>query len=153
MASKRLVDRDAPPETEQDMQLYGFTVPGGLAHLAAEIERSRSLLSLRDDWDEEGSPGYAEATRHRAVALLLHNATRLWQQDRISVQAPTVRKGPAGSIDLDWRMPNRELLINVPTDPVESATYYGDDGSGGHRIKGALDTSADNRWLLRWLTE
>jgi len=153
MAAKRLIDRDAPPGTEHDMEVYGFTLPGDLAHLAAEIEQSRSMLSLPDDWDEEGSPGYAEATWHRAVALLVQNATRLWRQDRVSVQAPRVRKGPEGSIDLDWRAPDRELLINVPADPAEPATYYGDDGAGGHRIKGALDTSADNRWLLRWLTE
>lgn len=35
-----------------------------------EIERSRRILELNDDWDGEGSPGYAQPTLDIAVEVL-----------------------------------------------------------------------------------
>ena len=150
--ARELIDDD-PHEIEQDLRLHGFILPAALRHLAVEIERSRSMLDLPDDWDEAGSPGYAEATWERAVGFLVRNASWLWRDYGVPIQAPRIRKGPDGSIDLDWRTPGHELLVNVPADPNESATYYGDDGAGRHQVKGSLDTSAPNQWLLMWLTE
>jgi len=51
------------------------------------------------------------------------------------------------------RTPTRELLVNVSADPAEPTTYYGDDGASGHAIKGTLDTTAHQHWLLLWLAE
>jgi hypothetical protein len=141
------------PRTEPMLHVFGLALPETLRHLAEEMQRSRALLDLPDDWDEEGSPAYAETTWLRAAGFLAENASRLWEEYGVVIEAPRIRKGPEGSIDLDWRTPRRELLINVPTAPEEPAAYYGDDGSGGHSIKGTLDTSARNQWLLMWLAE
>ena len=48
---------------------------------------------------------------------------------------------------------NRELLVTVPEDPAKDAPFYGDDGRGGRKIKGSLDPSAPNRWVVAWLAE
>ena len=139
--------------TEPILDAFGLALPATLRHLVEEMERSRTILDLPDDWDEEGSPAYAESTWLRAAGFLADNASRLWDEYGVVVAAPRIRKGPDGSIDLDWRTPHRELLINVPAAPEEPAAYYGDDGTGGHSIKGTLDTSARNQWLLMWLAE
>jgi hypothetical protein len=136
----------------QETMLYGIALPVGLGHLREVIEASRSMLDLEDDWDEAGSPGYDEATWRRAVEFLVRNATLRWDECRLRTDAPRIGKGPDGSIDLDWRLPNRELLVNIPTDPEAPATYYGDDGSGNFSTKGSLDIARRNHWLLMWLT-
>ena len=59
--------------------------------------------------------------------------------------------GASGSIALEWRALGRELLITVPADPSKDAVYYGDDGLGGHKQKGTLDTAQPNRALAGWL--
>lgn len=110
------------------------------------------MLDLPDDWDDEGSPGYAEATWMRAVDFLLHNAERLWQDQGVTVGAPAILPGPNGSIDLHWRVSSHELLLNIPADPDELADYYGDTVDG-NAISGKLNTSAKNQWLLMWLAE
>jgi hypothetical protein len=59
----------------------------------------------------------------------------------------SILPGPYGSIDLHWRTPKRELLINVPDDAEGPASYYGDDREEGtgNAIRGKnLDTSADS---------
>jgi hypothetical protein len=130
-----------------------FVVPGPLRYLADEMAASRQMLDLSDDWDGEGSPGYAEATWQRAVTFLLAGATQLWGDQGIVVAAPEILPGPNGSVDLHWRTPDRELLVNVPADVDAPARYYGDHGGGLHPIEGTLDVSAVNHWLLMWLTE
>jgi hypothetical protein len=126
-------------------------LPSPLARLGEAIEASRSMLDLPDDWDGEGSPAYDPATWRRAVDFLVEHAVRFWRESGVVIPAPKVRKGPHGTIDLHWRMPGHELLINVPA-ADEPADYYGDDGADGRRIEGTLDPATYHRWLLQWLT-
>jgi hypothetical protein len=90
-------------------------------------------------------PGCARLTSSSA-------ALGLWEEFGVSAPAPKIGKGPVGSIDLHWRTPGRELLVNIPPDVTAPADYYGDDRHGGHVVKGTLDPAEDNLWLLMWLT-
>ncbi|MFQ5752362.1 MAG: hypothetical protein ACE5HI_10225, partial [bacterium] len=47
-----------------------------------EIENSKYLLSLDDDWDDEGSTGYKAATWKRAIQFVVNYAT--WVLDETS---------------------------------------------------------------------
>lgn len=114
------------------------------------IEDSRSILDLEDDWDGEGSPAYAEDTWNRAIEFLIGNAQRLKNIWGIWIAAPSISPGPDGSIDLHWKTESRELLINIPADLNQPAGFYGDDNEK-HRVKGTLEPSGRNEWLLMWL--
>lgn len=142
--SSLTVDRPSP----SDRYRWGVS---GLADLAKEISASQAMLDLEDDWDGEGSPSYAEATWQRTVGFLAHGAIRLYGGRGIALPVPKIRKGPMGSIDLHWRTPTRELLVNIPADAAALADYYGDDRVGGHVVKGTMDPAEDNDWLLMWL--
>lgn len=122
--------------------------------LIQAIQGSRNIMELEDDWDEEGSPGYSESTWNRLVKFLLANALNLWRRHKVCFGAPRILPGPYGSIDLHWRTPRRELLINVPADAKELGSYYGDDREEGteNAIRGKkLDTSTDSEWIFLWL--
>lgn len=137
------------PFAPTDDQPYGFQ-PLPLS-LAAEINASRSMLELEDDWDGEGSPGYDDATWRRAVDFLVRNALRLSNEYGVVLQSPRIRKGPRGSIDLHWRVMDRELLVNIPGESGVPADYYGDDGAGGQQTKGTLDPEKQGYHLMLWL--
>ncbi len=128
------------------------TIPSELRYLEAPIERSREILSWEDDWDGEGSPGYAQATWDRAIAFVICNAMRLYSLQGVRVVAPDVWPGPDGSIDIRWQNKGRDLLINVPVEEGEPATFHGDDNDN-NVVKGHLNLSARNDWLLMWLME
>ncbi|MBS1808685.1 MAG: hypothetical protein JST84_10880 [Acidobacteria bacterium] len=120
--------------------------------LKEAIERSRYILDLEDDWDEEGSPGFQETTWKRATDFILQVAISFRQQPHgFWIEPPRILPGPKGSLDIHWKTSKRELLINVPENMSEPADYY---GSGGRTdiIKGKLETSAKNEWILTWLT-
>lgn len=142
--SSLTVDRPSP------LGRYGWG-GGPLVDLVKEISASRAILDLQDDWDGEGSPGYAEATWQRAVGCLARGAIRLYAGRGIALPVPKIRKGPMGGIDLHWRTSTRELLVHIPADGGAPADYYGDDRAGGHVVKGTLDPAEENDWLLMWL--
>lgn len=119
--------------------------------LAEAIHASRSILDLEDDWDEEGSPGYKEATWNRAAEFVKDVALAFHQRSGVWVDPPRILPGPEGSIDIHWKTSKRELLINIPEHDEEPADYYG-CGDPKDTIKGKLDTSLPNEWILMWLT-
>lgn len=122
----------------------------GLGHLRAAIDRSRAVLELPDDFDDEGSPAYTEEVWRRAVTFLEQNAE--WVRscfDRL-IEAPEILPGPEGSIDIHWDYPSYELLVNIPADPEGMAGFYGDD-RGKISIKGTFDPKTFNHGLLLWL--
>jgi hypothetical protein len=143
------VEADPPPVLE----VHGFRLPAALRDLVATIEESRSLLELEDDWDGEGTRGYVEQTWQRVAAFLVRYATELWETHGVVADNVEVLPSSEGGLAIDWRTGNRELLITVPEDPNHDATYYGDDGKSRHKIKGTLDTSSVDRWLVWWLAE
>lgn len=128
------------------------TTRSPLDDVEAAFERARDILTWPDDWDGEGSPGYAEATWDRARDLVVRAAHAAIGHQVRMVIAPHVDNGPDGSIDLVWELPDRTLLVNVPADPTRWPGYYGDTKAGAV-VKGTLDPAAPNDWLLLWLTQ
>ena len=121
--------------------------------LADEILSSRSLLEREDDWDDMGSPGYAEATWNRAVDLLVRLATRLRDAYDIRLTSVEIMPGSYGNIDLELRTARARLLLSVPPSHAAPARYYAHDETKTRVVKGTLDTAASNTWLLEWLAE
>lgn len=127
------------------------TLPAVLSRLAEEIEASWSLLGLCDDWDGDGSVGYERATWSRVTRFLASTAERIWLNLGEVIPTPDISPGPRGSIDLHWRTPDREMLINFPADENSAIRFYGDDGNRGTPIEGELEFGDSNRWVLMWL--
>jgi hypothetical protein len=121
-----------------------------LDHILEAIRESRKILSLKDDWDTEGSPGYSEKIWKRATNFLLGHARKLMERYAVRIPAPSILPGPDGSIDLHWKTQDYELLVNIPANNSEQASFYGDDKNRGF-IKGNLDPATFNKGLLTWL--
>ena len=150
----REVEEKSQPWNEQKnvptSQGKSWTESPSGRELNAEIEQAKRILELKDDWDGEGSPGYSEDTFNRAVAFLTTYAERLWESWGIPLPIPRIGPGPDGSIDLYWKQPHWELLVNIPTDPNEAASFSGED-DGGHQSRGFQDTEKFNEIFETWL--
>lgn len=135
-------------------RVYGVVVPNHLAHFVPAMERSRAMLDLEDDWDGEGSPGYAEETWRRAVGIALESAKHAPSAPQEPLPTPAFSKGPDGSVDVLWRANAKRVMINVPAEAGEPITYHGFDRDNARReIKGLLDPTDANGWIVAWLTE
>lgn len=119
--------------------------------LEDEVLASRSLLDLGDDWDDCGSPGYAEATWSRAVDLLIRMTKQLQSSFGIRLTSVDVMPGSQGDIGLELQTDHRRLLISVPHKIDAPARYFGHDRDKTNTTKGWLDTALPNNWLVEWL--
>ncbi|MGI8477426.1 MAG: hypothetical protein ACR2OO_13805 [Thermomicrobiales bacterium] len=143
--------RDERPGLRDASAERGFALPANLGPLVDEIELSRRILELGDDWDGEGAPRYSELTWDRAVRFLTVNARALWDAQRIVAPMCRILPGPQGSIDLHWLAADRELLVNVAPDPCAAASFHGDDRHGQAAIGGELSLESSAQWLLLWI--
>lgn len=121
--------------------------------LAHTISESEYLLSLESDWDDAGSPGYAEQTWHRAVCMLVKIAEQLRDIDVSPFRSAAILPGPDGDIDLEVRSRRRRLLLSVPVDSEEPIQFFGHDEARTFTLKGMLNEKLPNRWLAEWLSE
>ena len=118
--------------------------------LKVGIEQARRILELSDNWDGEGSPGYSEDTFNRATTFLTTHARWLWESHCVRLPVPMIGPGPDGTVDLHWKEPSRELLVNIPADANEMATFYGDN-YGTQKISGSVDPNNFNFGIIAWL--
>ncbi len=135
------------------VEILGYTAPAEFHPLRLAIERSRFMLELPDNWDDEGSPGYREDVWHRAVALLLDTSLSYWRKNQEAPPFPRLGKGPLGSIALHWRTASRELLLNVPAATDSPLSFFGDGlDNKAIQLEGTKPISDGETWLLEWLT-
>jgi hypothetical protein len=132
--------------TEEDRPATEF--PG--ADLDAEIRQAKKILQLPDDWDGQGSPRYSAVVLDRATAFLATHLREVWERFGVSCSIPKIGPGPDGSIDLHWKRPSWELLVNIPADGDAMAAFYGDN-YGTQKIKGSLDPRKFNLGIATWL--
>jgi hypothetical protein len=124
-----------------------------LSHIETQIEASRYILSLGDDWDDEGAPGYRIETWERATGFVRATAREFMQLTGRIAPAPRISNGPDSSVDILWQLGARELLINIPDAPDTPADFYGHNGpSGSFTVQGIFPSSSPQSWLLMWLT-
>ena len=122
---------------------------GSLNELENAIVKSEWLLTLEDDWDDEGAQKYSRETLDRALLFLKNHMQWAREKNGAALAVPRILPGPNGSIDLHWKSPAYEVLLNIPPAPA-LASFYGDD-YGNIRIQGTLDPSAFNLGVLSWL--
>ncbi len=134
-----------------DLQLTPPEFSSFLSDLEAAIERSRSMLGLPDNWDDDGGGRIEPATWDRAASFLRDNAERLLLSSHAVIGTPVISPVGDGSVDIHWRDTRRQLLINVPAEAEEPIEFFGDD-RGRTVVKGTIDPSVSTLWLLMWLT-
>jgi len=107
---------------------------------------------LPDNWDGEGAKAYEKATWERAAEFIKLLAYHVWKKNQKIITIPRFLPGPDGSIDIHWKVPTFDLLINIPESPSEPATFAADD-YGKNSAKGTFDLRKMNQMLVYWLVE
>lgn len=123
-------ERETPRGSRRLLETYR-------AELEAEIEQARNILNEPQAAPEECG-FYSEQTLERAVGFLRTHIEWLWRSYGVKVGVPTIGPGPNESVDLYWQTPSWRLLVNIPSNVLALATFYGDD-NGRQKSKGSFD--------------
>ncbi|MBA7567308.1 hypothetical protein ES708_09018 [subsurface metagenome] len=127
-------------------------LPNTLLHIYDEIEESKYILQLKDNWDDEGSPSYKKSTWIKTIKFIINLSNSALDKCDLIIPRPKIYHGSNGSIDILWKNEDFRLLINVPEDIESSATFYGDDYDK-QKIEGTFNPGKLNSGLLLSLIE
>jgi len=154
-----------PEHTPKQAHAFHFVIAGrslsawedphssrATAALELKIASSRQVLDLRIDPEDPTSPAYSEDTWARAVEFLRQAAKVSWDFSGKRLQVPEILPGPHGSIDLHWDARKFELLINIPAEVEQAASFYGDD-RGTSTFKGTFAQGHLQSSIILWLNQ
>jgi hypothetical protein len=117
------------------------------------LGKARELTNLADDWDGEGSQGYSTDTLRRVRRFLLAQSFLCKRFFQITLPTPQINPADQGSVDVFWRLPGRQLLLNFPKDEGSPITYYGRDDEGKNTVTGRTAVDELRPDLVAWLTQ
>lgn len=118
--------------------------------LCEEIARAEAIFEQAEEVEEEDAPLYSRETLHRASAFLKAQSAQAFRMYGAFAPVPNIGIGPNGSVDLHWKKKVWELLVNIPGDNRELATYYGDD-YGEQKISGSFYQTTFDYGIVMWL--
>lgn len=115
------------------------TLPDELLSIQKAVEKSKYILDLQENWDDEGAEAYTEATWIKAVSFLCEFSIDTLKTFGKTPLTPKIYHGPQGSIDILWKSKELNLLLNIPKGD-EVATFSGEN-SLGQAYEGSLNTT------------
>lgn len=129
-----------------------FILPIELSHIAEEIEDSKKILTLLNDWDEEGAIAPPISILMQSIHLLVSYSKWIFDNLDIIIASPTISAVPDGSIDMEWRTNKARLLINIKNNGNHEAYYYGDFYKNLNSIKGQICTRDFQTYFAHWMS-
>jgi hypothetical protein len=104
--------------------------------IRSAVQSARALTELGEDWDGEGAQGYSLNTWKRVKRFVLTHASISQSRFLANLPVPTINPADQGSLDVSWRLSDRQLLVNFPADKTAPITYYGQNNQGDNTISG-----------------
>lgn len=127
-----------------------------LAPVAEVVADAHRIVDLPDDWDGEGGLGCTQETWELAQDTVLAHTRRLWECHGKVVVPFRIIPDLEGGIDVHWRCLPFELLLNVPANPAEPITFFGNNRDRHTTCKTSgelLPGETVNLGVIAWLAQ
>lgn len=144
-----VVEITFPDYTNIEVLLSKFSTIAHLSSIYSEIQRSRSLLELEDDWDDNGAQKISKAVWIAAVKFLVQNSYYLYKHYSKVIAAPEINPLHDGTLDLSWRTDNARMLMQVVSDKY--IKFYGDEYNNKNSIKGEALLEGLQEYVAVWM--
>jgi len=102
-------------------------------------EQVDKIISLKENWDGEGAKPYKRETIDKAKRYIPIVNQELLAKKDLQLGDPEITPGPDGSIDMEWKTDNYELLVNVPEKSEPVSYYWYNKHNEKDELKGKLE--------------
>jgi hypothetical protein len=99
------------------------------SELYDEINYSKYIVDLKDDWDGEGSVGYKVSMWSSVVKFLVDYARWIFLQTGKVLYRPNIYNGKGGGIDVLWDEHKFQMLFRIDSE-ASNVVFYADDKNG-----------------------
>ena len=122
-----------------------------LQTLKQEIQNSKYILKLTNNWDENGALPISPMIYDSAIRFLQNYTLFIFKKYKTIIETPSINPVNNGSIDLEWHTPNARLLVNIRD--TQNAYYYGDQHKNINSIKGSISFETIENFFAVWMTK
>jgi hypothetical protein len=151
--SDRSKEKTEPSYISLDVCGKIYSVPSSLFDLVDEINDSKYILKLEDDWDNMGAVTISSELYEKAISFLLMYAIYIYKDDnKTVVQAPEINPCCNGTIDFSWSTLGARMLINIKYKSGKYiASFFGYPTSTKLPIEGLIDMSNIDKDMASWM--
>ncbi|MCI1741482.1 MAG: hypothetical protein LKI18_03735 [Prevotella sp.] len=104
-----------------------YELPVELDALRTRLQdSSQHILSLEDNWDEEGSQAFTNQTFGGVADFLITYSKYIFKEYHKIIDTPYITPSGNGSIDIDWDTDSYCFLVNIAKNG-DVAEYYSSD--------------------------
>lgn len=130
-----------------------YNVPDALFDLVDEINDSKYILDLENNWDEMGAAPINKELYNSAIAFLLLYMTYIYDNHgKIVISTPEINPCSNGTIDFSWKTLKARMLINVSRKSKEyRATFYYYLYNNKHPKEGLIDMLNVEKETAAWM--
>lgn len=120
--------------------------------LSSYSERIKEILNLNMNWDGYDSKGYKKHTITNTILFLSKLYDKFQLKYKTYLPRPYLFPGDEGSLNIEWKNDNFDLLITIPEEITELAGLYGIN-SMKNEVKYNFKIFKIKKELLSWLKE
>ncbi|RZJ86438.1 MAG: hypothetical protein EOO20_18305 [Chryseobacterium sp.] len=129
-------------------------VPKDLYDIVEEINDSKYILELQDNWDHCGAKAANIEVYKKSIEFLLMYSQHIYNVYGVIIQAPEINLIPSGTIDFSWRTSGARMLINFKQkDDKILATWFGYHKPDNLPEEGYIDVTKINESKAVWMKE
>jgi len=126
-----------------------------MADLVEEINDSKKILLLEDNWDYLGASSISQDLYMETIRFLLMYSMYIYENyQKTVIQSPEINPCSNGTIDLSWRTQKARMLINVKKKgDVFLASFYGYYTENRLPQEGFIDMNKVDQSRALWMKE
>jgi hypothetical protein len=118
--------RKITPDIEIKLSDKTFRLPFAFNDLKAEIEASKYILELEEEWGEDGEKYDIHVWEIVFEFIIKMYLTSVRMFDVIP-DFPKIYHGPDGTIDIVWEKSDYQILVNCPKEENRQVSFYGEN--------------------------
>ncbi len=125
-------------------QTLSIILPNELDYLFDCIAKTKYILALDENWDDEGAERYSENTLKSSINFLIDYALWVSKSHQAKIFIPKITHGPDGSVDIVWEENDYRLVINIENGGEKASFYYDNGKDLSQFIEGSFDVDSNN---------
>ncbi|MCW3106504.1 MAG: hypothetical protein JWQ09_1010 [Segetibacter sp.] len=118
---------ERPRNVHIQIEDTNFSLPGPLKQIAEAINKSKEILSLNDDWDDEGASSTNFKTYLKAINFVVNYSKFILDTFKVIIDYPDIDILRDGSVSAFWETPRATFLIIFKKNNNPYSYFYGNN--------------------------
>lgn len=131
-----------------------LSLPYQLTHILEAINKSKEILSLDNDWDDEGANATNFKTYFKAITFVVNYSKYILETLKTVIDSPDIDIMRDGGVSVFWETAKATFLIIFKKNDTPYSYYYGNNKIDDVPFKYAIKNEGEvDQITAKWMCE